>query len=329
MKQPLTIAFGVDNNFALPLAATIHSVLDGLPEQERPDLYIVSQDITDTNKERLHRVVGHRAQLHWLALPQHLVDPDYLTMPAYLSLATFYKVFLPELLPLDCHRVIYLDADVIVQGDLRELWKTDLQGNILMAVRDTGVFNAASPLGIRTYQKLNIPSEAPYFNGGVLLIDIVKWRQEEVTQRFLKYSKQYGKFALFGDQDGLNVVLHRRWGSLDAQWNIQTNIVDGRKIPGPPDRATYIAGLRERQDQLTASSFIIHYTERRKPWHPGFNHPFKSLFHDHFRQSKCFQSSIRYGVWYVSQYLAWAQTKLKQKMRRTWKKIKKRGHPRS
>ena len=324
-QQPLTIAFGIDNAFALPLAATLHSLLDGLSGNAKPHLYIMrvaGRGLSTTNKERLHRVVRGRAVLHWPTLARLPIDPALLATSAQLSLATHYRIFLPGLLPPTCSRVLYLDADVIVRGDVSPLWETDMKGHVVMAVRDPAIFNVASPMGIMTYRELGIAPDAPYFNGGVLLVDIEKWREERMTERFLDFSTTYGSYARWGDQDGLNAIMQGRWGALDERWNIQTFVVDGRAVQTRPDHEQYVAGLRAREEVLTSGSHIIHYTQGRKPWHPWCTHPYRSLFHRHFRASGCFSTSLGYGAWYALRYGTWVYKKLTT--RKTWKKIWRR-----
>ena len=321
--QPLTVIFGVDNAFALPLAATLDSLLTGLSPQERPHFYILSQDITRSNRARLERVVAGRARLHWPALAQLPIDPDLLATSESISLASYYRVFLLEMLPSSCVRVIYLDADVIVRGDLRALWEHDMQGHTLMAVRDEGVFTFNSPRCIRAYAMFGIAPDAPYFNAGVLLIDVVRWRQERMTERFLTHSKDYGKYSLLHDQDSLNVLFQGRWGQLDARWNVQALVADSLvTMPMSADQERYVKALRQRLDGLEADAFIMHYNYRRKPWHPGCRHPYRSLFHDHFRRSGCFRAGLSYRAWYAWRYLAWAYKKLSS--HRFWKRMWRR-----
>ena len=324
-RHPLTLAFGIDNAFALPLAAPLHALLDGLSGDTKPHIYIMSvagRGLSETNTQRLRRVVGGRAVLHWPTLAHLPIDPDLLATSAQLSLATHYRIFLPGLLPPTCSRVLYLDADVIVQGDVRSLWEMDMQGHVVLAVRDPAIFNVASPMGIMKYRELEIPPDAPYFNGGVLLIDLDKWRAERMTERFLDFSTTYGHYARWGDQDGLNAIMQGRWGALDERWNIQTFVVEGRAVQTRPDHEAYVAGLRARQEALTSGSCIIHYTQGRKPWHPWCTHPYRSLFHHHFRASGCFNTPLGYGAWYALRYGTWVYKKLTT--RRTWKKIWRR-----
>ncbi len=323
--QPLTVVFGIDNAFAVPLTATLHSLLDGLSTGETSHCYILSQDITRANRARIERVVGERAHLHWLTLAHLPIDPAFLTTSDHLTLATYYRIFLIELLPPECSKVLYLDADVVVQGDVRALWAQNMGEHVVMAVRDPYVYTVASPKGLRTFQQLGLPGDAPYFNGGVLLIDVDKWRAEGMTQRFLQNSKAYGTYARFGDQDMLNATLHGRWAPLDERWNIQALLVEASiEIPGPasPDQERYVAQLRGMQERLTAGAFIMHYNYRRKPWHPWCKHPYRALFHDHFRRSGCFRSGLGYGSWYAFRHLAWFYKRLTTP--RIWKRIWKR-----
>jgi lipopolysaccharide biosynthesis glycosyltransferase len=283
---------------------------------------VAGRALSKTNKARLQRVVGDRAVVHWPTLAQLPIDPALLATSERLSLATHYRVFLPGLLPATCHRVLYLDADVIVRGDLNALWETDMQDYVVMAVRDPAIFTVASPMGLMKYEALGIPPDAPYFNGGVLLVDVDRWRTERMTERFLDFSTTYGQYARWGDQDGLNAILHGRWGRLAERWNVQTFVVEGGAIRTSPDQERYVAGLRAGQDRLTAGAYIMHYTQGRKPWHPWCKHPYRDLFHHHFRRSGCFHTDAGYAAWYALSHGTWVYKKLTTY--RTWKKIWKR-----
>lgn len=115
------------------------------------------------------------------------------------------KVDMLWILPVE--RALYLDSDVLVRGDLRPLWETDLQGKMVGAVTDVGY-----PLGHENMAR------QPYFNAGVLLMDLAKIRGSIDGAKGLASKMREAKFR---DQDFLNTQFANEWIPLPLQWNAQ------------------------------------------------------------------------------------------------------------
>ena len=90
---------------------------------------------------------------------------------------TYHRLLLPRLVPREVTRAIWLDCDLLVTTDLVRLWETDLGGCHLLAVRDPVVPLVSSRYGIRRWRELGIAPDAPYFNAGVMLLDVDRWRR--------------------------------------------------------------------------------------------------------------------------------------------------------
>jgi lipopolysaccharide biosynthesis glycosyltransferase len=132
------------------------------------------------------------------------------------SVMTYARLALPELV--DEQRLIYIDADMIVQADVSPLAELDLQGAVVAAAPDviTGTLgNEGLPV-----QELGLPPDDPYLQAGFLVIDLPRWRTEKVSERVLAYLRDWPRHARYWDQSALNVVLHRRWQALPANWNM-------------------------------------------------------------------------------------------------------------
>lgn len=166
---------------------------------------------------------------------------------------TYYKVELP--LHVNCSRLLYLDCDMICKGNLADLWKTDLQGNVIGAIEDQGFDLTKKGLNdkhITRYIKR-------YFNGGLILFDIKKWNKEHVTEKTHEFVKQHGSDLDFQEQDALNAVLNGKWKLLDPRYNVQTYLA--RKEKTNPDPYQEKLGQKAQK-----SPVIIHYTTWSKPW---------------------------------------------------------------
>ena len=99
------------------------------------------------------------------------------------SHATYFRILAPELLPASLSRVIYLDADVRVASDLSRLWAEPLREHPVLAVRDAGAPLVSSPRGLVNHRELGLAPELGYFNAGVMLLDLARWRAEPMIWR--------------------------------------------------------------------------------------------------------------------------------------------------
>ncbi len=178
----------------------------------------------------------------------------------YLSEATYHRFLLPEVLPRDCERVLYLDCDLVVCRPVEELWATDLNGASTAAVQKPRAENFAS---------VGLSSEEDYLNAGVLLIDLALWRRDRVHERALAYALHHPGLQ-FHDQDALNAVLGGAWHRLDPRWNQQFRIFkfNSGYLHLPPDEL----------QRLRKEPFIVHYTTSSKPWHFDNDHPFRERY---------------------------------------------------
>lgn len=263
--ETIAVVYGVDNRFARPLAASIASALAHLGPGHDLDIYVIDGGLSRTNRARLTRSFeGGRCRLLWLRpTGRQLVG---LKAGGPVTVATYYRLLIPELLPLSLGKAIYLDADLIVRADLGDLWRLPIGDRHLLAVQDMGVYFVSGRYGLANYRSLGIPAESKYFNAGVLVLNLNKWREEKSTQRLLDYLRTHAEDIRFWDQDALNALLWNSWGELDPRWNQMPQILKaGAAIESPFEVRT----LRD----VIENPFIIHYASDDKPWRYGCRHP--------------------------------------------------------
>lgn len=246
----LHLVAAADDRYARHLGAALISAIVHLPPEIRVHCHVIDGGLGAESRDLLERtVVARRATLQWIGLERHLLRGA--KAGGHLSAATYCKVLVPELLgPLPEEKALYLDCDVIVTGDLSPLWRADITGFALAAVADIG--------GEARKRALSIPGHLPYFNAGVLLFNLKKWREEGLSDKVMAYAAKHRDRLVFHDQDALNAVLHRDWLELPAEWNVQTNML-----------ARSYRGTRPSRPML------IHYTGTSKPWHYDNVHPYK------------------------------------------------------
>lgn len=191
-----------------------------------------------------------------------------------IPIESYFRLFLPEVLPDNVEQIIYLDGDIIVEGDIEELWNIPIGEHALMAVSEMfyEAHYVSSPLALHTFKKLNIPEKSKYFNAGVLKINIKKWKENNIAKRIIDYLIENKDEVLWHDQDGLNAVLWNDWGELPSEWNVMTALFreeDFARIDMSKETACYIM----------KNPKIIHYTNsKEKPWKETCTNPLKDRY---------------------------------------------------
>ncbi|KAI0366202.1 glycosyl transferase [Pilatotrama ljubarskyi] len=195
----VNVALTIDAEYAIAAAVAIRSAVQHT--SGRISFYVLGPDLTEDVKERLRRSLSDRedATLVFVDMPS---GPSSGGFPSGL---TWAKIAMIPRLPVE--RVLYLDADVLVRGDLQDLWHTDLKGKPLAAAVDVGF-----PMGHEGVKR------APYFNAGVLLMDLTTIRKDFRRLRALAAGKKDTKML---DQDALNAHFANSWLPLGLRWNAQ------------------------------------------------------------------------------------------------------------
>ena len=255
-NRPVALVCAADDRYAMPLAVTLRSALDGLAEGRTLRVFVIDGGIQPRRRERLLASLDPRRCDVEFLVPDPQAFKDAVVTPGHVSVASYYRIAAPWLLPADLTRVIYLDSDLVVRGDLAALFATDLKGQPLAAAVDTAVPSVSAPLGLRNYRALGLAPDVPYFNAGVLVLDLARWRRERIPERAFDYLAAHIEVIRFWDQDVLNAVLAGDFRALDPRWNQL------------PDVAHHI---REEP-------WIVHFASTSKPWQVDCDHPRRDLF---------------------------------------------------
>ncbi len=245
MKQ-IDICMATDDNYAPYAGVVISSILEHLSEDYNLVVHVLDGGVSAINKAYLEELKQNRHfEIHYYSMDNNEFNHCPLT---YLSIATYYRLKIGEILS-DVRRVIYLDCDMVAKGDLSEIWNFDLQGNILGAVED--------PLSAKNMQRLKIEKQYFYFNAGLLLIDLEKWRSEKIQNRLFDTLKMRKDELKHQDQDLLNLVLYKQTCSMPLRFNSQY-------FP-------YGYGNAKKQEYLSSltNPLVIHYIMADKPWKCG------------------------------------------------------------
>jgi lipopolysaccharide biosynthesis glycosyltransferase len=280
------VLLAADEAFAMPLAVTVRSVLDNLAPDRKLEIYILDGGITPATKERLLKSWPDTTpySLHWVQVDEG--DLAGIEPAEHWNVVAYYRLLLPRILPLSVHRVIYLDSDIIVRTDLGKMWDCDLAGNACMAIQDSFApyvdssvalanFERARPYlckhPIRNFQDLGLPPETPYFNSGILLLDLSVWRELDLPTKMIECLHRNREHVRWTDQYALNVSLRGRWGLLDQRWNQGAQVFVFPSWRFSPWNKQTLQAVRN-------DPYIVHFTTSEKPWHANSRHPYRREF---------------------------------------------------
>jgi len=136
-----------------------------------------------------------------------------------ITLAAYQRVVAPRLLAQDYDRILYLDSDILYQrGDIPALLALDLGGRPVAAVRNNSQMR--KPARHQPEYKAAGLGPAPYFNSGVMLIDVAEYLAQDIERKTMDFARTDNEtMRRKHDQSALNLALHDNWAELGPVWN--------------------------------------------------------------------------------------------------------------
>jgi lipopolysaccharide biosynthesis glycosyltransferase len=197
-------------------------------------------------------------EIHFVESKSELVA-DF-SVSGHVSTATYLRLLIGDVIPAEVERIIYFDSDIIIQGDLLPLWQQDLGDHLIGAV-------TSAPVGFKAdvKRKLGLGNNAKYFNAGVMLIDLVRWRAADVSAAALRVCREQREVLTYHDQCALNYVLAGRVKELSVIWNMQTGHLGPHESP-------------DASHPLLREARVVHFTASFKPWHYRCRHPLAGTY---------------------------------------------------
>lgn len=276
----MNIVFATDNNFVQHCATAIVSLLLN-NKDSKVSIYILTEGLTPENIDLLKGLIEQKnGELHVIE-----VDIDKLKgvpMPknlnlSHISIATYYRLLIPNLLPDSVDRVIYLDCDIIVRGSLLELWNTDINKAAIGAVYQIVDWN------INAIRRLGYPTSFGYFNAGVLIVNLKYWRENLISNKLISFLENKYDKIVYHDQDALNGVLYDQCVKIDCKWNMLTGFLTKQIFSiNDVDNGILINDYSDYKEQIRTQKIdpsIIHFVSKPKPWDVYCDHPFKKEYY--------------------------------------------------
>ena len=240
------IAFCVNDGYAEYIMVSIKGLLDNNIGPVM--IHVLSNYISERNVRQLKNLVCPypNAELNVV-----IVDDSKLRgLKDTWTIYTWYRVLLPDILDEDVHRVLYLDADVLVAGDIQELFQLDMAGKAIAGTIDFQSKDRS------TYQRCGYEQEKEYVCAGIMLMNLDYWREHDIANKVVRWGRENNDRIQFPDQDSINYICRDAKILLPLKYDI----VDGFFYDD-----YYYQNYPQELRECVETPVIIHYAGQA-PW---------------------------------------------------------------
>ena len=273
MINNINVCLACDDNYAKYAGVVIASILHNANSDSNISIYILDGGITSENKEKILSLKSIKdCNIDFVQINDSMFD-DYkkIKTHSYITLATYDRLKLPTLLP-NVSRVIYLDCDMAVNSDLKELFNTELGDRAFAGCHDI------NPKMLET--------NSTYVNAGMLVMDLDNMRKANLEEAFLNWTKENVDSITCGDQEIINEVCKEQIVIVDGKWN--TQVIDFVK-----------------RSNFSKKPNIIHYIAKGKPWHYASVTYYKNLYIKYLQMTPWKKSAIEeFKYRYIEQVIS-------------------------
>lgn len=285
----MNILLASDDNYTPLLAVTLYSVLENNEKEfDEINVYVLDGGISPANKERIESLYGEfeiGGKIEFIKY-DNLEDILGIKIKATRALTAYARLFAARLLPEDVDKIIYMDCDAIVVDSLRDVWNIDIGDNYCGAVYDV------APKYNNLF--LGFPEDWMQYNSGFLLINLRKWREDDLEQQFLDLIIEKEGEVFHNDQGIINVVCKNKIYTLPPHYNIRSPFfeVGYEKVLQWYGVDEYYT--KSEVEDAVEHPVFIHLTQfvHGRPWFTNAeNHPLRQRF-DYYVQKTDFRDEI-------------------------------------
>lgn len=272
-SHELHIVYASDDKFAEILGVSLVSLYENNTDMEQIHVYVLDSGISKVNKERLISICQKYSRKSIQFILARNIS-KILSMNVNTdrgSLSQYARLFVSRDLPETLDRILYLDCDIIINDSLYELWNLDLKGKTIAALKDA--FS-------KQYRKnIELQPNDIMFNSGVMLIDMKRWKENQIERKLLSFIKRHNGVIQQGDQGALNAVLSKDTYCFHPKFNSVTIFYDFTYEEMLVYRKPVDFYSEKDVRQAVEHPVIIHYTTSFisvRPWIEGSKHPYKN-----------------------------------------------------
>lgn len=265
----MNIVFATSDLYSRPAVVTIKSLLMNNTKAKEINIYYIGNGISETNRGIIKRlVVEYGRKIEFIEMPESLNDISGFIRT---NIITYSYCYFQDILPADVDKVLLLEGDTMVLGDVEELYNMDISDCYLAAADD---------LQSKYFKdKVGLKRSSSYFNAGVMLFNLKKMREDGITKKITRIIKSGKHKFMYEVQDEMNVCLEGKVKTFPPRFNCTTAIFlfsykNMCRYRWPSTKCSEKEFERAKKHPV-----VVHFTKNQiiqsRPWVEGCQHPFK------------------------------------------------------
>lgn len=259
--NPVTVAMSASNEYVPALAVSLLSLAEHADAKCNYDLIVFERAITAENKSILKRIIEQPNISLRFVNPTQILQQYTLPVAGHFALECFFRIVSPLMLR-RYKRLVFTDCDLIFQSDVQHLYQMPLNGKLLSAARESfwPAHLRMKESGFMDYavNTLHLKDPYQYYNTGVLVLDLKRFRETDTCQKLLKLAD--GKSLRLLEQDVLNMYFEGEFCPLPVEWNCVDeggfSVLESYFTPEEKQNMARVRGHAK----------ILHYAGALKPW---------------------------------------------------------------
>lgn len=287
----MNIVYATDDLYSELVLVSLKSLFMNNEAANEINIYIVEDHVSKANQRLLMKLAAeYKRNLAFVSLPEEYAA-FYSSVKGQkrVSPVVYSYCFLQDILPKEIDRVLLLEGDELIMGDIEPLYETDLSGCY---------FAAADDLQSKWFKKkLGMSPDSPYINLGVVLFNLKEMRRQAVTQKITEIIHRGNAEFFYEAQDEMNILAEGKVMVLPPKYNSTTSIFlfdrykDMLRYRKPSTVCTEQEFLEAREHPM-----IVHFTKNQvvqsRPWIEGCHHPYIQSYMDIRNQTAYAQASL-------------------------------------
>ena len=288
-KEIIPIFITIDNNYVPYAEVAIRSIKENSSKNYNYNIHILHGRLIGEDIEILKALEDENYKIVFREMKEvldNITDRIENRFKNTFIPEIYFRLFIPEIFT-EYNKGIYLDSDIVVPGDISELYNKDLKENLIGACIDKSVQDI--PEIMNYYENAVGISRNEYVNSGVLLMNLKELRKKEFTKHFLNLLNKYHFDTVAPDQDYLNVICNGKILYLDEEWDAMPT-ENGKELENPK---------------------LIHYNLFQKPWCYD-NIGYAEYFWNYAKKSKSYSKILEHKNNYSKEQIVADQKALNQ-----------------
>ncbi len=271
----MNILYSTDENYAKICMASIWSLLDSNKFVEKMKIYIIDNQITESTKKEMKDLIENKYKRELVFISCEEICKD-LEKENDFPISAYARLFIQDSIKEE--KIIYIDCDTLVKGNVESLWNCKLKGYWIGGIQD--------PLPNYLKEAIEVDDQERYINSGVLLINLDKWREIDFKSKVIKFIKEHNKNVVHHDQGIINGICKGKILYLDPKYNLMPEMI---MMNEKQLKKLYKMEKFYKEEQLQKARenpVIVHFISKfyNRPWFKECTHPYKDEFLNYYNK---------------------------------------------